>query len=230
MKAHINREADRQWTRKQGQAGAYQVASQLLMRGINVFFPAVDVGADLITESGLRIQVKSTYLSNRGTYPGGAYWFHFYKQVLDHGRRRNAVREFSKECDIVILWGVDHNKFWVVPACELDKCKCLVLGVVPYKNKHDIDNIRELYASGLTLQQVADRVGTSFETVRRKVNGKNLTISRSMKVSRFENRWDLVQSHERLIEQPDLFTAGTASVATHRPVIDEGGVKPSSRS
>jgi hypothetical protein len=165
---HIKRAVDKQWSRKQGQAGAYQVASQLLLRGVNVFFPAVDVGADLLTGSGVRVQVKSTYLSCRrgADFPAGAYWFHFYKQVLDHGRRRNAPRDFVAECDVVVLWGIDHNKFWVVPAFELTDCQCLVLG----------------------------------ETPNRSYRHPN---ARSRKIAGFENRWDLIASHERLIHEPE---------------------------
>jgi len=150
---------------KQGQSGAYQVASQLLLRGVNLFFPAVDVGADLITGSGIRIQVKSTYLSSRRSsdFKGGAYWFHFVKYGLENGKRTYARRDFAAECDVVILWGIDQNRFWVVPACELTDCQCLVLGAVP---------------------------------------GRVYPNARSAKILAFENKWDLVASHDQLIHEP----------------------------
>src|SRR5258708_36336074 len=46
-----------------GKAGEFSVASQLFMRGMNVFLPAVDNGVDLMAENGCRIQVKTARLS-----------------------------------------------------------------------------------------------------------------------------------------------------------------------
>jgi len=168
---------DNGWTRRHGQAGVYQVASQLLLRGVNVYFPAVDSGVDLVTDSGIRIQVKMTHLARRARrdqqiYAGGAYWFHFMqRKVVKGGKGLMTVRgrDFASECDLVVLWGVDHNRFWIVPACELAECQCTVLAGVhngAYKRATRPD-------------------------------------SRAQKIMNFENRWDLVTSHDELIHDPD---------------------------
>jgi ribosomal protein L13 len=60
----------------QGKAGEHSVAAQLLLRGHNPFFPAVDIGADLVIESGIKIQVKTAHLRfQKSCYQQGAYWF-----------------------------------------------------------------------------------------------------------------------------------------------------------
>lgn len=175
---HMNQQ-DRAWTHKQGQAGVYQVASQLLLRGVNVFFPAVDLGADLITDSGVRVQVKITHHSARmsSAYPAGAYWFHFMKTGIRRGKRTVAVRNLAADCDVVVLWGIEDDKFWVVPACELADCHCLVLEGVC--------------------------VGAYKRATR--------PDSRQRRIAAFENRWDLIASHDQLIHTSESVEEGVNS-------------------
>jgi hypothetical protein len=64
-----------------GQAGAFRVSSELLMRGMNTWLPSVDFGSDLMTGNGCRLQVKAARLSTRGN--AKYYWF-----TVEKGRHR----------------------------------------------------------------------------------------------------------------------------------------------
>jgi len=110
----------------QGQAGVYRIASLLCMRGLNPYFPAVDVGADLIVDS-CKIQVKCAHLRLNSVYPNGAYWFKLSFPTVKQGKRVWKNRAFSDSCDFVVFWGIEHDKFWIVPSSKLDTKQCLTL-------------------------------------------------------------------------------------------------------
>lgn len=109
----------------QGQAGVYAVAAQLLLRGINPSFPAVDRGADIISDWGTRLQVKSGHRWYEAW--GGSYAFcldsgqtiYTYGEGYKKGKRTHK-RMFSEECDFFVMWGIEDNRFWVVPSMLLD--------------------------------------------------------------------------------------------------------------
>src|SRR5437867_747185 len=113
----------------QGQAGVYQVASQLCLRGYNPMFPCVDHGADLVLEGGVRLQVKAGKLRYSKVYPQGAYWFHIERSRLINRRQIGVkIDDWTVICDFAVFWGIDENRFWIVPAPELNGHVCLVLG------------------------------------------------------------------------------------------------------
>ncbi len=102
------------------QAGVHAVASQLLLRGISVSFPAVDTGYDLLIESGLRIQVKSANLriNSTGNYFDGAYGFHLRRGDWDSKTKsysRKSYRAYNVVADYFVLWGIDENRFFILP-------------------------------------------------------------------------------------------------------------------
>ena len=89
-----------------GRAGEYAVAAQLLLREIPVFLPSVDLGCDLMTVDGCRIQVKCAHLYNRDNAP--LYFF-----PLPKKRRRVRTNQathmvdkkpFAELCDYVVFW------------------------------------------------------------------------------------------------------------------------------
>jgi len=105
-----------------GQAGVWAVASQLAIRGHIPIFPGVDYGWDLMLENGLKIQVKAASLMQnfgnlRNRYPGGVYHFNFRNSRLNYpGKRIDCVpRDYSKVADFFVLWGIDENRFWIMP-------------------------------------------------------------------------------------------------------------------
>jgi hypothetical protein len=119
-----------------GKAGEYAVASQLLTRGMNLFLPCSDTGVDLMAENGCRVQVKSAHLRCSPSvikhYTEGVYTFHFPKRkylATSKGEVRERInRKFSDYCDVVVLWGIEQNRFWVVSADLLDGIQCIALG------------------------------------------------------------------------------------------------------
>jgi hypothetical protein len=116
----------------QGQAAVYRVASELMFREIPVALPvADDRGVDIIALPSIRIQVKSAYLRHHHrVYPQGAYWFKFVQGPIvsgNHTIKKRGPRQFSAQCDFVVLMGIDQGRFWIVPAHILDgKSLCVV--------------------------------------------------------------------------------------------------------
>jgi hypothetical protein len=103
-----------------GQAGVYAVASQLCLKGHAPLFPSVDYGVDLMIESGLRLQVKVAHITYPTTanYPMGAYCFNLRRsaRVRDNqGWKRCDMRTYEGVADFFVLWGIDENRFWIVP-------------------------------------------------------------------------------------------------------------------
>ena len=103
----------------QGAAAVWQVASQLALRGHNVLFPGLDEGYDIQLSNGLRVQVKCSTLrihSKGFQYPG--YLFGLRRGAWDRGAkkyRRSTLRPYSEVADFFVLWGIDENRFFVVP-------------------------------------------------------------------------------------------------------------------
>lgn len=112
-----------------GQAGVYRVASELLLRGYTPCLPIVDIGADLMLQEGLRIQVKTASLRKSKPYPNGAYWFKLGRtERVKNTQIFRTGRIFSEECDFVVLFGIDESRFWVVPTNLMDNHQCVVVG------------------------------------------------------------------------------------------------------
>lgn len=118
----------------QGQAGVYRVASELMIRGFAPCIPTADThGVDLILESGIRVQVKSACLTTSGNWTKALYRFSLGKVSYSTATKHfsNNTRKHSENCDLVILWGVDEHKFWIVPAYILDGKFSVALGTDP---------------------------------------------------------------------------------------------------
>lgn len=108
-----------------GQAGVMRVASELMVRGENVLFPQVDTGVDLLTGHGLRVQVKSAHLNNRYGRLGYALTLGWRQRGSKQTPARR--RPYSEEVDYIVIWGIDEDRFWIVPAAVLDNIQCLLL-------------------------------------------------------------------------------------------------------
>jgi hypothetical protein len=117
-----------------GQAGVHAVASQLCLRGYVILHPEVDYGVDLMLDNGIRLQVKvahityqqSSLTNNTGARGGqtgsyfqsGAYGFNLRRGVWEkEGNRmsRKECRTYEGVADFFVLWGIDENRFWIVP-------------------------------------------------------------------------------------------------------------------
>lgn len=187
-----------------GQAGVYQVASQLLLRGFNPLFPSVDHGADLIVEGGVRIQVKSgriRRLKNAKFYYDGCYWLTLARTkviryaVGERVQRGVKIEDWTEFCDVVIFWGITENRFWIIPSRLLNGRQCLILG--PTSGRHvdlDVGRINELLDQGKTQEEVALSMGVTQMTISRRTRGQHITGQRNFykEIRSYENRWDVI--------------------------------------
>lgn len=111
-----------------GQAGVWAVASQLALRGHVPLFPGVDIGYDLVSHNGLKLQVKVATItlgSKAAYYPTGAYVFNLRRGVWDMTTNRASRKEsrtYQDVADFFVLWGIDENRFWIVPTSVTQKC------------------------------------------------------------------------------------------------------------
>lgn len=184
----------------QGQAGVYQVASQLLLRGFNPMFPAVDHGADLVLEGGCRVQVKSAIIRTvRGHYYSGCYWFKLSQtKLVNRVQKLLPVADWTTFCDVVIFWGINENRFWIVPSQLLNGKQCLVLGnKTPNVGSHkelDIEKIHKLHKQGLTQVEIAASLGVGDRTIARRLRGEYVVAERSFYkvVRQYEDKWEVL--------------------------------------
>ncbi len=184
-------------THLQGQAGVWQVASQLAIRGKLSLFPGVDYGYDLALENGVKIQVKTSRLKfSHPAYPQGFYSFDWrqYRYVKGKNDYSRPHTDYSKVADYFACWGVDDNRFWIFPTSISQRAIWF-----PRTPKHvwlDPDEIRKLREEGMTYQAIADKVGTSYtdvwRTIRRTSKRNDEQSARFLYT--FEDRWDLLDS------------------------------------
>jgi len=102
-----------------GKAGELRVASELLLRGHDVFLTIVDSGADLILGNGKRIQVKAanrTKFKAEKKYLCSRYSFSFksWKRTTNHYESHKL-----ESVDYIILWTVNDDAFFIIPANEV---------------------------------------------------------------------------------------------------------------
>lgn len=200
----------------QGQAGVYRIASELMFRGHHVCFPAADLhGVDLLLESGVKIQVKTANLGFYERTPQGAYWFNFGQSKYSDELKKliKVKRDYSTQCDFVILFGIDDSKFWVVPAAILNGANGVVMGrAEQYKNLNP-DVIQELQEQGHTQEEIGRLLDVDQSTISRRNSGKYISPKRTLtiQVRLCENAWHLIHELElqrqpqgKLIEMPKV--------------------------
>jgi transposase InsO family protein len=183
----------------QGQAGVYAVAAQLLLRGVNPAFPAVDIGADIVTDKGVKVQVKSARLRIQGRMYGGqgAYWFKLNTRAIVRQKKiiEVAHRIFSEESDFVVLWGINTNRFWVVPSHILDDHTLCVVGPESAFIESDIEAVKQARDQDIPYRTIASQLNLSLTTVYAIAQGNRTKASLHSRVREYEDRWDLVVSY-----------------------------------
>ncbi len=199
----------------QAKAGEYSVAAQLLLRGHNPFFPAVDIGADVMLDSGVKVQVKSAHLRfQRGVYEQGAYWFKLAtRAVISKGRvQKRVFRIFSNECDFVVLWGIEQNRFWIVPAAVFDGHQSVIVGPdAVWINDSQAEKVRQARIEGKTFRTIAKELGISAGSAYmiasdKRVGPSNRTTLAS-EVRSYENRWELIESYASTMQEAEIASA-----------------------
>lgn len=184
-----------------GEAGVLRVMSELILRGHAPYKPAVDDhGVDLMLGSGVRLQVKTATLrthrktnQNRRKNEFLSTGYYLSLGWCQAGRVHTPVRRkrmYSEECDYFIIWGIDENRFWIVPSFVLDNRTCLVLGP---RTKASEQQILDLAKQGLGLNEIADRLGVCPVTVWKQKNGTRGKMGAFTNAVRTcENRWDFL--------------------------------------
>lgn len=118
-----------------GQAGVYRVISELMLRGTNAYLPVVDVGVDLILGNGLKVQVKAArlrtqkYKTKGKVYIVGPAYF-WSLNCSQKGNSHKYVKRpilYSEQVDYMVLWGIDEDRFWIVPASIVDDAGILTI-------------------------------------------------------------------------------------------------------
>ena len=173
----------------QGLAGFHAVASQLALKGHNPCAPGVDYGFDILLDTGVRIQVKSSHLyMSHPAYPVGAYRFSIrenvtvQKGVLVKGRPR---RSWKGLCDYFIFWGINENRFFIVP------CAQMVNGTVYIRResiaRKDLKRqAQRMQDDGMKTGAIAEELGLSVREARWLLS----SCARNEKFLTYENAWD----------------------------------------
>jgi len=187
-----------------GKAGEFVVAAQLLIRGIVPSWPAVDMGCDLLASNGCRIQVRSAHLyhHNKGYNP--VYFFPLPKTRIYPNSSSSvasakvvARKPFVERCDVVIFWGIEQNRFWIVPASLCDQTTGVELGLDSTLKPRFVGSVaemREMLGLGYTRGQVAKHYGIARTSLQQFLDsGKDFvdeTVTSRMRA--YEGRWELV--------------------------------------
>ena len=126
-----------------GRAAELRVASELLLRGHEVFLTLVDSGADLVMGNGKRIQVKASHrvFNKSAHYPD--YTFAFKSWRSNEGKYEAHK---LNNVDFVILWAVNDDKFFIIPADIVRGKYSIRLGLskrkwseyMPYESKWEL--------------------------------------------------------------------------------------------
>lgn len=161
-------------------------------------FPMVDIGVDLGTTEGCRIQVKTAKLRKNRVYPSGAYWFKFWQSNVLSGAnkiKKRGARDYSKCSDVIVLWGRDEDRFWIFPSQLVASTQCLTLGPKGFYQRADFGESKRLSDEGLTQQEIGERLGITQAAVSYQLRGgrsKLPTETMSAKARQHEDRWDLI--------------------------------------
>ena len=189
-----------------GKAGEYAVAAQLMIRGVPVFFPGADYGVDILTSKGCRIQVKSAHISSSPKmvkqHGEGAYLFplHQSRRFPMSNSRVRVIKtpRPSEYCDVMVFWGIEQNRFWVVPAPLCDNAYLFCLGKQnPNRYVGSEAELRELVSLGYTHEEIAKQFGVSRSRVTVMLNHPETIAEAPSAVSLVRNcegAWDHILS------------------------------------
>jgi DNA-binding transcriptional ArsR family regulator len=187
-----------------GQAGVFRVASELLLRGHIPAFPTVDDGVDIVLDNGLRIQVKARRLMVRRGYPQGVYFFcsrdrKLHASTNRKARGRSSTRTLSEVCDFFVYFGIDEERFFVIPADKVPPAFYVPPVGIEMRRKAPLELIASLREKGMSLRQIASEIGIDPATVTRhlkRYNSKDdpkgsLYLSAGNRYfATFENGWE----------------------------------------
>jgi hypothetical protein len=184
------------YSRMVGRAGEYAVATQLLLRDVLVYWPSVDFGCDLETENHCRLQVKCGHLSNSDGRDSH-YLFRLRKQkpvpVSNTSAKLMPQRPLAEVSDFVVFWGIEQNRFWIVPSSLCDGCSGVRLGMELLTRPRlvaSIADVREMVGLGYSQNHIAKHYGVARSVIQHFISdGKDWDESIVSQVRACENDW-----------------------------------------
>lgn len=178
-------------------------------------FPSVDHGYDLEVEGGVRIQVKSAHLSFNRPYKYGAYMFRLRQSVYGRYDRKPV---FSDKNHFVVLWGIEENRFWIVPAHLLDGKGGVGVGPKVSYVSVNIEDARTMIESGSPIEDVAAKYECSVATIKRRLKGLYTKTSRGfcIELRSFEDKWNQIPDFLNTLREAD----GLPLLATSNPKVE----------
>jgi len=128
-----------------------------------------------------------------------------------HGYKKGPLSDrgpkiFSNECDFFVMWGIEDNRFWIVPSVLLDgKSSAIMVGSDCPWLRLDMAAIRRDSESGMSQRAIADKYNISQKSVLRVLHGKirkvNVETGFSKVLLSHENRWELILAEENLLSE-----------------------------
>jgi hypothetical protein len=186
-----------------GKAGEHAVATQLLLRGVITLWPSVDRGSDLYTENGCRIQVRCAHLYHHKKYQP-RYFFPLPKTRRIPNSDKTTIlvvrKPFVEVCDFVIFWGIEQNRFWVVPAALVDESTGIELGTeIGSRFVGSIKDMREMISLGYTRGKVAKHYGIHRTSLQLFLDSGKDSVDETVvsKIRACEGRWELITEFVR---------------------------------
>lgn len=191
-------------TMKFGEAGVLRVMSELLFRDHKVYRPLVDDhGVDLILSTGARVQVKTSKLwkelkryERAGTRSQIArLLYNFTLLPLGHRRSGRVTQHenswatiYDGSYDFLVLFGVDEQRFWIIPEFLARGRKGISLGP---KVQPTAEQIASLF--GYSQRAIAEKLGCSHSLVgKRQLRGNPQYGKWTAALRTCEDRWDLL--------------------------------------
>lgn len=187
--------------------------SELMLRGHYPAMPPVDNGADILLENGLRVQVKTSHLNKKkhASYPLGLYRF----ELMETGYRakyQNVVRDWTKRCDYLVLWCINEDRFFIVPATK-DRGVILITAKMEDRAAViDVAAAKAMHAQGVSMYAIAKEMGVSWPTVKAHLTGERTNTRATTMVReilQYEDRWDLLDVNsvvEQIVTEPEVVT------------------------
>lgn len=188
-----------------GSAGEHQVASQLLLKGFVTSFPNVDIGFDLHGENGCRIQIKTAHLTpvtaKFNSFDEPIYVFHFqHDKPVASGSKNVKIRPkkmLRDICDVVVFWGIEQNRFWIVPVGLMGDLQILVLGPSFKRGfSEELKDMKEMQSLGFSTYDIAQYYGITQGSAWRRLQASEAkNTSATSLIRACENAWDHILKH-----------------------------------
>jgi hypothetical protein len=217
---------------KIGQAGVHAVISQLMLRGHDAWLPVSDDhGVDVKVDDGVRIQVKTSSIRYRKPWPTGHYSFSFHKQTYRAGNRIVSLRrDTAAECDFVILWGIEQNRFWIIPSGVVKDRRSVMFSANPETAyvRVDIEAVNRLVECGMSLPDAAKQMNVPLTTLwRRMTTGVNAPKGAWGKTAtmyaRYEGCWDQLKGIETIPAQAGTMSKTMVTARTRAALVGTSG-------